>query len=143
MIIYSLSTQEELNNHADDRKRGAAHNPLGNFSTSTSATKEGTSGPFAGDRAIFVFKLFSGADLKSTIGSATFSCQYAFAKHAICNAVYSLNGGLLLGIGFLDFNARTFALAVTGGIVKYRGKRGDIQATSAPNGANRLAFNFL
>ena len=142
-VVYAVATQEEFNNHSDDRARGDANNPLQNFSISRSSSAQPGKGPFAGDRAVFTFKLFSDPALSSAIGSATFSCQYAFFKHGICQAEYLLNGGSLLGMGYLNFNARSFAFAVTGGTGKYSDARGDMAAT--PDGtkrANALSFTL-
>jgi hypothetical protein len=142
LVVYSYVTQEEFNNHSDDRTRGAANNPFGNFKQSTSVTREPGVGPFAGDRANFFFKLYSDSALKKPIGSATLACQYGFSKRAICQAVYLVKGGTLIGIGGLDFNSRAFALAVTGGTGKSLDASGDVQATQVASRTNRLAFAF-
>jgi hypothetical protein len=142
LVIYSLATKEEFNNHSDDRTRGAANNPFGNFTQSKSVTREPGIGPFAGDRAVFVFKLYSDARLKKEIGTATLSCQYGFAKRGICQAEYLVDGGTLLGLGGIDFNSRTFDLAVTGGSGKYLDASGDLEATQVANRTNRLAFTL-
>lgn len=135
--VYSAVEQTEFNNHSDDRARGRGSNPFGNFSQSQSATKEGSSGPFAGDRTIFTFKLFDGASGGSSVGSATLLCQYSFAKIGVCDASYVLNGGTLVGNGPIDFNAKSWSLAITGGTGKYRGRTGDV-AASAPQGRQHL-----
>ena len=142
LVVYSYATQEEFNNHSDDRARGGANNPFGNFKQSTSVTREPGAGPFAGDRAVFSFKLYSDAARKKAIGSATLACSYAFAKRAICQAEYLVKGGSLLGIGGLDFNSKAFDLAVTVGTGKYANASGDVQATQVANRTNRLAFTF-
>ena len=144
LTVFAVATQEEFLNHSDDRVRGDANNPLQNFSLYRSTTKQVGKGPFAGDRAVFLFKLFSDAALSNVIGSATYSCQYAFFKHGICQAEYLVNGGSLLGIGYLDFNAHSFVFAVSGGTGTYSDARGDVAAT--PDGtkrANRLFFTLL
>ena len=92
LTLYSIATQEQFLNHEDDRDRGKGNNPFGNFKDSTSATKESGDGPFAGDRAVFTFKLFNDPDLRKLVGSATFICQYGFNKNAFCNASYQLEG---------------------------------------------------
>ena len=140
LVIYSVAVQEEFNDHSDDRARGDANNPFGNFLQSRSYTAESGAGPFAGDRAIFVFKLFSDPSLKDSIGSATFACQYGFAKKGICQAEYVLGGNSLIGMGGLDFDSQRFALAITGGTGKYVDASGDVQATPAAKHANRLTF---
>jgi hypothetical protein len=144
IVIYSQTTKQEFNNHTDDRSRGDQNNPFG---TTTSVARAGTligHGPFPGDRTVFTFKLFSDSGLKSSIGSATFSCQYAFAKRGICQVEYVLDGGSLLGLGYIDFNAKTFALAVTGGTGKYEDARGDVLVTPDPKQrGNRVAFTLV
>ena len=143
LTVYAVTVKEEFNSHTDDRIRGDANNPLQNFSLSRSNTAQPGKGPFAGDRSVFVFKLYSDAALKSAVGSATFSCQYGFFKHGICQAEYILSDGSLLGMGYLNFNASSFAFAVTGGTGKYQDARGDMAAT--PDGtqrANRLFFTL-
>ncbi len=144
LVIYSVAVQEEFNNHSDDRVRGAANNPFGNFAQSKSVTREPGAGPFAGDRAVFVFKLYADSSLKKGIGSATLACQYGFSKRGICQAEYLLGDGTVTGIGGVDFNSGgTFALAVTGGTGKYQDVKGEVRATPAPRKANRVTFSLL
>lgn len=140
LVLYSVATQEQFLNHEDDRTRGKGNNPFGNFKDSTSATKESGTGPFAGDRAVFTFKVFDSADLKNAVGSATFICQYGFNKNAFCNASYQLSGGQMIGEGAFNFNAPKFELAIVGGTGKYRGLTGDLQASAAVKHAQRLEF---
>lgn len=143
LVIYSQTTQEEFNNQVDDRARGDLNNPFGKTSSVARGGILIGKGPFPGDRAVFTFKLFSDAALKNSIGSATFSCQYAFGKHGICQAEYILGSSSLLGLGYVDFNARTFSFAVTGGTGKYRDARGELLATpDSTKRGNRLAFTL-
>ena len=142
LAIYSVASREEFNDHSDDRARGGANNPFGNFQGSQSATREAGAGPFAGDRATFVFKLYSDAALTKSVGSATFACEYGFSKQGICKVVYELKDGSLIGIGLLNFNSPTFDLAVIGGSGKYEDASGDLQATPSPKKANRIAITL-
>ena len=142
LVLYSVATKEEFNDHSDDRARGNANNPFGNFAQSKAYTPEPGLGPFAGDRAIFVFKLYSDASLKDSIGSATFACQYGFSKQGICQVEYILGSSSLIGMGGLDFDSRTFALAITGGTGKYVDALGDVQATPSSKHANKLSFTL-
>jgi hypothetical protein len=142
MTIYSIATQEQFLNHKDDRARGNGNNPFGNFKDTTTPTAQGGNGPFAGDRAVFTFKLFKSADLRTAIGSATLVCQYSFNKNAFCNAAYVLKGGTLIGGGEFNFNASKFALGIQGGTGEYSGKLGDLALSPAANHAQRLVFTF-
>src|SRR4051794_10606923 len=81
IVVYSLTTEEQFLNHADDRQRGFGDNPFGNFKAPTATTKEHNSGPFPGDQAVFKFKLYTGADRKTSLGSAVFSCVYNFNRN--------------------------------------------------------------
>jgi hypothetical protein len=140
MTIYSIATQEQFLNHEDDRDRGKGNNPFGNFKDSTTATQEAGVGPFAGDRAVFTFRLYRDPSMRKEIGYATFICQYAFNKNAFCNASYQLAGGQLMGQGAFNFSASTFQLAIVGGTGQYRGLTGDMKALPAVKHTQRLSF---
>jgi hypothetical protein len=142
LTIYSVATNEQFMNHEDDRARGKGNNPFGNYKDTQTATKEAGTGPFAGDRAIFTFALYANAKLKNSVGSATFICQYSFNKNALCDTAYVLNGGTLLGAGSFNFNATTFAVAITGGTNKYRSVTGDVEATPAAKHSQHLVFTL-
>jgi hypothetical protein len=139
-VLYSVTEVEQFLDHSDDRARGKGNNPFGNFKDSKTTTKEAGNGPFPGDNAVFSFGLYSNSNLKTSVGSAVFTCTYNFNKHAFCDASYQLNGGVLIGAGAFDFNAGTFAVAITGGTGKYADATGDISATPAAKHAQRLAF---
>jgi hypothetical protein len=139
-VLYSVTKAEQFLDHSDDRARGKGNNPFGNFKDSKAVTKEAGNGPFPGDNAVFAFGLYSGTDLKTSVGSAIFTCTYNFNKHAFCDASYQLTGGVLLGAGAFDFNAGTFAVVVTGGTGKYASATGDITATPSGKHAQHLAF---
>ena len=140
LVIYSLAAREEFNDHSDDRTRGGANNPFGNFNGSQSVTREAGAGPFAGDRAIFVFNLYADPALKKSIGTATFACEYGFSKQGICKAVYELEDGTLLGIGLVNFNSPTFDIAVSGGSGTYQDALGDLHASPSQKKANKLVI---
>jgi hypothetical protein len=142
ITMYSIATQEQFLNHEDDRDRGKGNNPFGNFKDSTSATKETGVGPFAGDRAVFTFKLFKDSSLTNVIGTAQFVCQYGFDKNAFCNAAYQLKDGQIVGEGQFNFNAGSFALVIVGGTGKYRGLTGDMQANPAVKHTQKLQFTL-
>jgi hypothetical protein len=134
LTIYALATRAQYVNHFDDRARAVGSNP---FNADTKLieplSKEKTKGkgPFPGDNALYSFKLYSDAGLKKRIGSAVYTCTFNFRHQAMCTADFQFsNGGSLIAAGPVDFDADSFALAVTGGAGTYLGARG--QATSAP-----------
>ena len=142
LTLYSIATQEQFLNHEDDRDRGKGNNPFGNFKDSTSATKETGVGPFAGDRAVFTFKLYDGPDLRRAVGSAVFICQYGFDKNAFCNASYQLGKSQIVGQGAFNFSASAFSLVIVGGTGKYRGMTGNLSTVPAVQHSQRLNFVF-
>jgi hypothetical protein len=140
-VLYSVTKTEQFLDHSDDRARGKGNNPFGNFKESKAVTKEAGNGPFPGDNAVFAFGLYSASNLKTSIGSAIFTCTYNFNKHAFCDASYDLNGGVLLGAGAFDFNAGSFSVVITGGTGKYDSATGEISATTpSAKHAQRLVF---
>lgn len=138
--LYSVTQLEQFLDHSDDRTRGKGNNPFGNFKDSKTTTKEAGNGPFPGDNAVFRFGLYTNPDRKTSVGTAIFTCTYNFNKHAFCDASYDLDGGTLLGAGAFNFNAGTFAVAITGGTGKYASATGDISATPAVKHAQKLDF---
>jgi hypothetical protein len=138
--LASVPTAEQFLNHADDRQRGYGNNPFGGFYQAKSALSEQTSGPFPGDQALFQFNVYSGSDLKKSVGSAVFTCNYGFKRHGFCDATYVLGDGTLIAAGLLDFNAKNFSLVVTGGTGKYRSVAGELASAPAARGSQRLTF---
>jgi hypothetical protein len=139
LSLVSVPTAEQFLNHADDRQRGYANNPFGNFYQSKLTTNEQNDGPFPGDQALFEFNVYSGTDLKKLAGTAVFACNYGFKKHGFCNAIYQLSGGTLVASGPLDFNASSFSLVITGGTGKYGSAAGELVAMPSVRGSQRLA----
>jgi hypothetical protein len=138
LTLYTLPSQEQFLNHADDRQRGYGKNPFGNFQAPTATTRESNNGPFPGDQAFFAFKVYSGPDLKKLAGSAVFTCNYNFKHHGFCDATYDLGADTFLAAGPVDFDAKTFTLVVTGGTGKYEGLTGAVTATPGPKLSQRL-----
>ena len=64
--LYAVTEVEQFLDHSDDRTRGKGNNPFGNFKDSKTVTKEAGNGPFAGDNAVFSFKLYTNPDRKTT-----------------------------------------------------------------------------
>ena len=140
LTLYSVATEEQFVDNADDRQRIRGNNPFGNFKDTTATTKEKGNGPFPGDEALFKFNIFTDPKLKSSGGTAVFTCLYNFNKNAYCAVTYQLTAGTLIGAGAFNFNANTFSVAITGGTAKYRGETGEMDGVPGPNHAQRLTF---
>jgi hypothetical protein len=138
--VYSVATQEQFVNNEDDRARGKGNNPFGNYKDVNAATKEAGNGPFAGDEAIFSFKVYGTPSLGQGAGKATYICQYDFDKSAFCDVKYTLEGGTLLGAGEFSFNAPKFTIAITGGTGKYHDASGQLEVSPRAGHAQRVAF---
>jgi hypothetical protein len=140
--LYSVTTQEQFLNHADDRARGYGDNPFGNFKAPTATTKEHNNGPFPGDQALFQFNLYSGPKHTKSGGSAIVTCFYNFNHHGFCDAAYQLNGGTILCSGAIDFNAKDFVLIATGGTGQYRGVTGTVESKTVGYAETRLTVKL-
>jgi hypothetical protein len=143
LTLWSVATEEQFVNNADDRERGKGNNPFGNYKDLTATTAEKGNGPFPGDEALFKFSVYTSSDLKKSAGTALFTCEYNFDKNAFCDATYQLPGGTLVGAGEFNFNAPRFAIAITGGTGKYRGVRGDLEASPGPGHSQKLLVTFV
>ena len=142
LTIYSVAEQEQFINHSDDRIRGGAKNPFGNFNDVTQTTTNAV-GPFPGDQAIFSFNLYADANLTKRIGAAIFTCQYNYAKNAFCDASFRLSGReTMVAQGAFNFNTTSFALAVTGGTGPYATASGALEVTPSAHHAERLVFEL-
>jgi hypothetical protein len=142
VTLYSVATQEQYVNNADDRARGKGNNPFGNFRDASATATHPTGAPYPGDEVFFKFNVFTSGSLNKSAGSATLSCQYNFNKNAFCDGYYQLDGGTLFGAGPLDFSSSTFALAITGGTGKYLYMTGGIQGSPGPRHSQRLVFTL-
>jgi hypothetical protein len=143
MTLYSVAVAEQFLNTQDDRQRGVGSNPFGNYKDTTPTTKPKTNRPYPGDYTMLSFDIFGSQSLKKRVGTATYTCQFAFDQRAVCKATYELGGGTLLGIGIVDFTKPKFALIVTGGTGTYYARKGDM--TSAPlagSKAQQLEFTL-
>ena len=128
--FYSSVKNERYINNVDDLSRGEGHNPFGNVSSVKPPTNEKTSGPLAGDEAMYAFDLFTNSDLKTKAGSVIFVCWYNFNRNALCDAAFQLSGGTLIGKGAFNFSNQQFSLALIGGTSKYRSTGGDVQISA-------------
>jgi hypothetical protein len=127
---YSSVKNERYINNVDDLSRGEGHNPFGNVSSVKPPTNEKTSGPLAGDEAMYAFDLFTNSDLKTKAGSVIFVCWYNFNRNALCDAAFQLSGGTLIGKGAFNFSNQQFSLALLGGTSKYRSTGGSVQISA-------------
>jgi hypothetical protein len=140
--LYSVTTQEQFLNHADDRARGYGDNPFGNFNAPTATTKEHNNGPFPGDQALFAFKLYTSPKHTTSAGTSIFTCFYNFNHHGFCDAAYQLNGGTILCSGPVDFSSKNFELITTGGTNAYRGVAGTVASATVGYSETRLTFTL-
>jgi len=141
--LYSVTTQEQFLNHADDRQRGFGNNPFGNYKAPTATTREHNAGPFPGDQALYSFKLYTNSSRKALAGTALYSCTYSFARRGYCDASWKLKDGTLVGGGAVDFDSKTFTFVITGGTAKYHGVAGTVSSSPAPgNGVTNLRLAF-
>jgi hypothetical protein len=94
---------------------------------------------------VYSFDLYTSANLKQSAGSASYTCYFNYANHALCMAYYELsaNRGTLVAAGPVNFNTTRFTLVVTGGTKRYLAANGEVAATPAAKSAQRLAFLLL
>jgi len=133
LTLYAVATKATFVDHADDRARGQAKNPFNADVKALAATakeNEKGHGPYPGDEALLVFKLYARPNRTHPIGSAVYSCTYNLAKHALCRADFDLTGGSLFATGPVDFSARDFTIAVISGTGKYVGAFGQVSEGS-------------
>lgn len=143
ITVFSLPTHEAFVANADDEVRGDVSNPFGTHISRAASGLSNLSeknGPFPGDEALFSFNIYTTKSLDVSAGSAVFTCQYYFDKNAFCDVSFQLDGGTLMGAGAFNFDAKKFAIAITGGYGKYSGASGDVEATPSGKFAQRLAF---
>jgi hypothetical protein len=163
LVQYAYPAKEQYLDHNDDEARGNEDNPFGprqypqckglpyqrDLACSAALTKaasakieEHNNGPFAGDQAVFTFKIYATADRKTSNGAAVLTCQYYFDKNGYCDVSYKLKDGSLYGAGSLNFTAKQFTFAITGGTGAYSGVTGDVSGTQGANNTQHLAFTL-
>ena len=144
LTIYTVATNVQFINTADDRARGAANNP---FDAATNRLRPKVSdtgnGPFPGDVVVFNFDVYQRMPLGKSIGSASYTCYFNYSRHALCQAYYELTGGTLTAAGPVDFNTTKFRLVVTGGTKTYLAARGQVSSVQAKSNAQRVYFQLL
>ena len=144
ITFYSIATKEQFLNHSDDRARGKGNNPFSGFKDTVGPSGQETSGngPFAGDRTVFTFALFSDQRMHRRIGSAQLICEYVFDQNAFCSAAYVFPKGELVGTGYFNFNASRYRVSVGGGTGTYRNQRGHLQADPAVKKLQKIVVTF-
>ena len=144
LTIFTVASDVQFINTADDRARGAINNP---FDAATNKLRPKASGsgdgPFPGDVVVFNFDLYGKLPVKKKIGSASYTCYFNYTGHALCQAYYQLHGGTLTAAGPVDFNATTFKLVVTGGTNGYLAARGQVTSVKSKDNAQRVHFRML
>jgi hypothetical protein len=139
--LYSVATTEQFINNADDESRGWVTNPFGMRDlTQETLESQGRGGPFPGDKALFAFAIYSDPSLKTKVGTTTFTCLYAFDRNAFCNARYELRQGTIAAAGILNFDAKDFTLAVTGGTGRFAKASGDLTSSPGPHEAQIVSL---
>jgi hypothetical protein len=140
LAAYSNPTHQAYVANADDETRGAVSNPFGVHLSRAAAGLTATKGPYAGDETLFSFLVYSDAGLRTKVGSSVYTCQYAFEQDAFCDVSFQLARGTFFAAGIVNFNAKRFTLAVTGGYGAYSGLTGEVAATPIGKYAQKLAF---
>jgi hypothetical protein len=140
LAAYSDPTHQAYVANADDETRGAVSNPFGVHLSRAAAGLTATKGPYAGDETMFSFVVYSDPGLRSKVGASVYTCQYAFEQDAFCDVTFQLAKGTLTAAGIVNFNAKRFTLAVTGGYGAYSGMTGQVAATPIGKYAQKLAF---
>ncbi len=73
-------------NNEDDRVRGEANNPLSAAANKLRPTSSANGAPpFPGDVAISDFAVYKNRTLTKHVGTATYTCYYNYAKHALAS----------------------------------------------------------
>jgi hypothetical protein len=131
---YAKLSKKQYINNGGDRARGEGNNPFGNYvGVSLNIpvnADERTGGPYPGDFGEYQFTLYSNAAHTKSAGDAIFICQYGFSQSSICDIVLHLGASTITGKGVVNFEAKQFSLAVTGGTGAFRAAKGGITATA-------------
>jgi hypothetical protein len=142
LVRYSSATKEQFIDNGDDEVRGWSTNPFGMRDPKQEAAEDAdTGGPFPGDESLFGFGIRS-QPKATTANPATFTCLYAFAKRAYCDATVSLPGGTLFGSGAFAFAAKRYTIAIVGGTGDFDGASGELNSEPGPNGTQRLTIHL-
>src|ERR1700722_16328954 len=58
LTFYGVGSAEQFLDHSDDRARGEGNNPFGTFADTPAVAEPGSTGPFAGDQAVYKILLY-------------------------------------------------------------------------------------
>jgi hypothetical protein len=145
LTVYAVPTTVQFMNHADDRLRGMATNPFNQAKAIviTAGSNEKQGGPFPGDDVLYSFRLYTSPEQKKEVGAAVFTCYDDFLKHAVCQAYFDLNAGVVLASGSVAFNNPHFILSVTGGTRTFLGALGQVNSVPARKNAQRFDLALI
>jgi hypothetical protein len=142
--IYALATRAQYVNDESGVTRAQGPNPFDADPPQPAYEK----GDWPGNSVLFAFALYSDARLTKPIGSASYTCTFAFDRQATCEAFYKLEDGTLFAAGDVDFAQAHAIMAVTGGTGRYLGASGET-VTSGPGtdpavkNESHIAFTLL
>jgi len=139
VTVYSVASGVQFLNNADDLARGAINNPFNPGTNKLKPRDAATGSVLPGDVALFSFNLYANADLKKSAGSASYTCYFNYASHALCMAYYELSDprGTVVAAGPVNFNAKSFSMVVTGGTEKFFAASGEVTAAPAQKHSQR------
>jgi hypothetical protein len=143
LVAYTRAVNQAFIDNTDSSGIGSKNNPFGTHMKAPSeAGSEAVKGPFPGDEALYSFTVYKDSSLTQKLGTAVYTCVYAFDKTGICNASFQLGDSVMVGTGTVDFTAPVFELGVTGGAGQYASAAGDVTADPSGKHAQRLVFTI-
>ena len=144
LTIFTVASDVQFINTADDRARGAINNP---FDAATNKLRPKTSGggdgPFPGDIVVFNFDLYGKLPVKKKIGSASYTCYFNYTRQRALPGVLRACRWDAAAAGPVDFNATSFRLVVTGGTKTYLAARGQVTSNKSQDNSQRVDFRLL
>jgi hypothetical protein len=92
---------------------------------------------------VFTFDVYTSPKRTTKAGSAVLTCQYYFDKNGFCDETIQLKQGTLFAVGPFSFDAKSFALVVTGGSGGFAGVSGDLRQSPGGNRTERLTATLI
>jgi hypothetical protein len=143
LTTYSKPGQQAFADNNDDEARGDINSPFGTHNNSAAKiANEHSNGPFPGDQLVFSLNLYTNIGVTAKTGVSVYTCNYYFGKSAFCDASFQLSGGTVIAAGTFGVNAKTFALAITGGYGKYSDAKGEIAVAPSGKSSERLVLEL-